>query len=541
MAQPTPNPASLQPGFVIGSYRLETPLLPDVGDGAWCARSLLDHSPVRLDVFYAAPATSPLIRMAFTLAKLPPHPHIAPVLDIVIQGEQAFLVTPYHPHTLADLPRPLEPLDAVTHGQAILEALHFLHEHHIVHGALAPACLGLEDGQIKVRGYGLMIDRLPPAGLLAYTSPWALEHPPTLHDDLWAVGIILFELLSGDLPFPHHNLAELRVAIRTLYPDPLPKTLPKRLRHIVARALERNLRRSYGSAKAMQEELAACAEDIAQGATGQRSSGSWPTFSVEPAELPPRHAGWWGLLIIALLSLVIVVAIWLTVRYFETKSTWQMRPPETIVAPAGGDFSTLATAVNAARTNTRILIRPGIYRGTVTLTKNVEIVAEGPPGAVVLESDAGPCMRQQLGSQIVRGVILRSTDWPAVQLDGGALTLEDCGMTTLRADGVVVSGQGTRLVLRRTHLSNGGGHGLRATDGAQIELVECDITEHNGDGVRLEGQSRLIARESRIAGNRQAGVAALENALARLERCLVERNGKAMFGNVEVASDGKLR
>lgn len=534
MAQPTPNPASLQPGLVIGGYRLETPLPPDVGDAAWRASGLADQSAVRLDVFYATPPESPLTRTAFALAKLPPHPHVAPVLDVLLHGEQTILVTPHHPGTLADLPRPLAPSEAVAYGQDLLAGLQFLHEHHVVHGALTPACVGLEDGRIKLRGYGLMAERPRPAGGLAYASPWALEGPPTPRDDLWAAGVILFELLSGDLPFPHHDPAELRLAIRTLYPDPLPGTLPARLRHIVAHALERNERRRHPSAEAMREELAACAEELTQDAA-RRSSGSWRMFPVEPAETGPRRAGRWALVGIALVSLLMLIGVWWTIRRFEGKQAWRMTPRETIVAPTGGDFAAVAEAVRAAPANARILVRPGVYRETVTLTKNVEIIADGPPGSVVLENDAGPCLRQRLGSQVVRGVTLRSTGRPAVQLDGGALTLEDCRITAAQADGVAAAGRETRLLLRRSRLHDGGGHGLTATDGAQIEMVECDVAAHAGDGVRLDNQARLVARDSRITGNRQTGVRALASAAARLVRCDLERNGRATLGDVTVA------
>ncbi|MCS7079281.1 MAG: right-handed parallel beta-helix repeat-containing protein [Chloracidobacterium sp.] len=534
MAQPTPNPASLQPGLVIGGYRLEAPLAADIGDAAWRAQSLADHVIVRLDVFYATPATSPLTRTAFALAKLPPHPHVAPVLDVVSLGEQTFLVTPYVPSTLADLPCPLEPPEVVAYGQALLAALQFLHDHHVVHGALTPRSVGLEAGQVSVRGYGLMTERPRPAGALAYTSPWALENPPTPRDDLWAAGVILFELLSGDLPFPHHDPAELRLAIRTLCPDPLPGTVPARLRHIVAHALERHERRCYASAEAMREELAACADELTQDAA-RRSSGSWRSLPVEPVALPPHHTGRWALVGIALISLLMLSGVWLTIRHFEGKDQWRMTARETVVAPSGGDFSTITAAVNAARIDARILVRPGIYRETVTLTRNIEIVADGPPDSVVLESDAGPCLRQRLGSQVVRGLTLRSTEHPAVHLDGGALTLEDCRITAAQADGVMVSGHAARLTLRRSRVHSGGGHGLTATAGAQVELVECDIADQAGDGVRLDNQARLMARDSRFVGNRQTGVHALGNAAAWLDRCVLERNGRAMFGNVQVA------
>jgi hypothetical protein len=127
---------------------------------------------------------------------------------------------------------------------------------------------------------------------------------------------------------------------------------------------------------------------------------------------------------------------------------------------------------------------------------------------------------------------MRSQNAPAVQLDGGTLTIEDSQMTAAAGEGVAVKGTETRLVMRRSRLHDGPGHGLAATDGARLELVECDIIGHGGDGIRLTGQAQLRAYDSRIADNRQAGVRALERAAARLERCTLERNGQATQGNV---------
>ncbi len=213
-----------------------------------------------------------------------------------------------------------------------------------------------------------------------------------------------------------------------------------------------------------------------------------------------------------------------------------MLPRETIVAPAGGDFATISEAIRSARTGARILIRPGVYRETVVLTKNIELVADGPAGSVIIASQDAPCLRQSLGSQVVRGLTLQSHHALAVQLNGGALTIEDSQITTDHGDSVTVKGAETRLVMRRSRLHDGPGHGLAATDDARLELVECSIIGHGGDGIRLAGQAQLRAYDSRIADNRQTGVRAMERAAARLERCTLERNGKATEGNVTLGA-----
>ncbi len=537
MSQPAANVPPLRPGLVIGDYRLDSPLTADIGDAAWRGQSLSDQAVVRLDVFQDSPATSPLTRLAFELAKLPPHPNLLPVLDVLTMDTLTLVVSPYPPASLAERPRPLTPEEAVHTIRQLLAALQVLHEHGQVHGRLAPDYVVLDGEHVRLRGYGLSQVRPRPAEILPYVSPHALDALPTPQDDIWAAGILLFELLSGDLPFPHQNQADLLLAIRTLYPDPLPHTLPARLRHIVARALERDRRRQYATAQQMAEELAACAEELAQETTARTSSPSLRPFAVAAtASLPKRHTGRLALLVIGLISFLMLVGIWLTIRYFEGKDVWRMTTQETTVAPTGGDFATLSEAIRAARTGARILIRPGVYRETVVLTKNIELVADGPAGSVIIASQDAPCLRQSLGSQVVRGLTLQSRHAPAVQLNGGALTIEDSQITTDSGDGVTVKGSGTRLVLRRSRLHESPGNGLAATDDARLELVECNIIRHGSDGIRLAGQAQLRAYDSRIADNRQAGVRAMERAAARLERCTLERNGKATDGNVTMGA-----
>ncbi len=533
MPQPAANVPPLRPGLVIGDYRLDASLPADIGDAAWRGQSLSDQAAVRLDVFHDSPATSPLTRVAFDLAKLPSHPNLLPVLDVVTMDTLTLVVSPYLPASLAERPRPLTPEEAVHTIRQLLAALQVLHEHGQVHGRLAPDDVALDGEHVRLRGYGFSHVRPRPAEILPYVSPHALDALPTPQDDIWAAGILLFELLSGDLPFPHQNQDDLLLAIRTLYPDPLPHSLPARLRHIVARALERDRRRQYATAQQMAEELAACAEELAQETTARTSSPSLRPFAVASTTSPPkRYTGRQALLIIGLISFLMLAGIWLTIRYFEGKDMWRMLPRETIVAPVGGDFATISEAIRSARTGARILIRPGVYRETVVLTKNIELVADGPVGSVVIAPQDAPCLRQSLGSQVVRGLTLQSHHAPAVQLNGGALTIEDSQITADSSDSVTMKGTETRLVMRRSRLHDGPGHGIAATDDARLELIECSIVGHGGDGIRLAGKAQLRAYDSRITDNRQAGVRALERAAAQLERCTLERNGQATQGNV---------
>jgi tetratricopeptide (TPR) repeat protein len=166
-----------------------------------------------------------------TLASLR-HPHIVDVLDYgfetsgfpyftmqLIEGGQPF--TEYA--TRLDLPGKINLL------VAILEALSYLHRHDIVHRDLKPAnVLVTPDGEVKVMDFGLALEHHKEisnlskglAGTLAYMPPEILrEEAATFRSDLYAVGIMAYEVLVGRHPFDTSKTTALVNDILLTRPD----------------------------------------------------------------------------------------------------------------------------------------------------------------------------------------------------------------------------------------------------------------------------------------------------------------------------------
>jgi hypothetical protein len=105
--------------------------------------------------------------------------------------------------------------------------------------------------------------------------------------DVWSVGVLLYQMLAGRLPFPQQDMTSLIGAIVSRNPDPLPPDLPPPLRGVVMRALAKNPAQRFISAAEMRVSLQKAAEAIkAQRAEPVVNRVVPPAFVNPPG--PPR-------------------------------------------------------------------------------------------------------------------------------------------------------------------------------------------------------------------------------------------------------------
>lgn len=144
----------------------------------------------------------------------------------------------------------------------ILKGLRHLHSKNIIHRDLKPANVLLEAGEPLLADFGLArllrtdASTFRRAGTPAYLAPeiWA-HNDRCFQADLWAVGVLLYEILSGVRPFRGANRDQLEKAIREHPPDPLPRFVPQSLQRIVDKTLQKKKEHRYQSAADMLEAL----------------------------------------------------------------------------------------------------------------------------------------------------------------------------------------------------------------------------------------------------------------------------------------------
>jgi serine/threonine protein kinase len=257
--------------ILAGKYRVERP----IGEGG-CGRVVAARH-VALDqvvaikllkrgVLPGGEAVGRFLREARVVARLRSE-HVARVLDVgTLENGDPYMVMEYLEGddlaTVLDRAGTLGVEEAVEH---VLQACHGLAEAHalgIIHRDLKPANLFLtrtREGQAQVKVLDFGISKVAPTGGDAPTgltkshkllgSPWymspeqiAAPRKVDARSDIWSVGIILFQLLAGRMPFDSMHLVQLCVSITQ---DPTPPlrqwapAVPRELEAVIERCLSK--------------------------------------------------------------------------------------------------------------------------------------------------------------------------------------------------------------------------------------------------------------------------------------------------------------
>jgi tetratricopeptide (TPR) repeat protein len=192
------------------------------------------------------------------------HPNIIDVLDYGFDADRQ----PYYVMALLDGPRSLfdaalrMPLEGqVSYVVEMLQALAYLHRHGVIHRDLKPANVLVDSsGAVKVLDFGLASMEGQEAeigGTLAYMGPEVLMgKPATPASDLYAVGIIIFELLAGRHPFDTTS-SSLVYDIMEKRPELDLLDVSDSVREVVDRLLEKDPPNRYQDAYALIADLCA--------------------------------------------------------------------------------------------------------------------------------------------------------------------------------------------------------------------------------------------------------------------------------------------
>jgi serine/threonine-protein kinase len=216
------------------------------------------------------------------------HPHIATIYDFDTAGDVDFLVMEYVPGTTLDrmlADRPLSEADAVGYALQITDALAEAHAQNIVHRDLKPANIAITlQRKVKILDFGLAkllqgtgADRptsrstasTTVAGTPAYMAPeQLLGQPVDAATDLYALGVVLFESLTGRLPFIADSPYALGKAILDERPPSvrhLRPALSTDIDTVVNRCLEKDRARRFHTSRELAAALRVLLQAHARG------------------------------------------------------------------------------------------------------------------------------------------------------------------------------------------------------------------------------------------------------------------------------------
>ncbi|MSO59723.1 MAG: serine/threonine protein kinase [Ilumatobacteraceae bacterium] len=324
--------ASLIPQTLIGNrYELQRSLAHGGMAEVWLAFDLQLNRLVAVKLLRTHTADDPVVaerfrREAHALARLA-HPNIVTIYDIVEENNRLYVVMKYIAgkslrETLDDMrrrnpsiPGTLSPQLTVHIGRSIAFALKHTHDNNIVHRDIKPGNIMLDtDGTILLADFGIAKDTDDEGmtagiadltndnimmGTAKYLSPELVQGKSlTGRADLYSLGLVLYECLSGDVPFNGPN--DQAIAIGRLQRDATPLStlcphVPLALTAVIHKMLQRRPEHRYDNgadvAVALQASLAGSpdaqtpAVGLGNGRTGT-STGSSTSVAPNPGQDP---------------------------------------------------------------------------------------------------------------------------------------------------------------------------------------------------------------------------------------------------------------
>jgi len=221
------------------------------------------------------------------------HPNIVTVYDVGKAGDVAYIAMEFiegvELRTLIGEGRPMPVAQAVSIAAQVAEGLAYAHQHGVVHRDIKPANIMVTPGSpVKITDFGIARMRasgeLTQTGMMLgspkYMSPEQVIGKRADHrSDVFSLGVILYEMLTGTTPFNGDNVTALMYQIVNFAP-PAPSAVapgvPELVDYIVAKMLAKALEERYQSALDVTGDLRECERQLAAPAT---------------VTLPPRPAG----------------------------------------------------------------------------------------------------------------------------------------------------------------------------------------------------------------------------------------------------------
>ena len=271
----------LEAGVKLGTYQIVRPLGRGGMGRVFLAQDTTLHRHVALKVpdspAEGESARAHLLREARNAAALN-HPNICAVYEVGEADGRAFIAMEYvEGRPLSDrLAESAMPwVEAVGYGVEAADALAYAHDHGVVHRDLKAAnAIITTTGRLKLVDFGLarredvlLADATTMPTLVAtgaaVGTPYSMAPEQVrggvtdARTDIWALGVLLYEMVSGGKPFGAVTIPELFSSILRDAPAPLPNGVPVDVQAVIERCLEKEPDRRYHRAEEVRARLEA--------------------------------------------------------------------------------------------------------------------------------------------------------------------------------------------------------------------------------------------------------------------------------------------
>jgi len=264
-------------GQHLGNYRLISLL----GEGGFAEVYLGEHihlgTQAAIKILHTQLTSNELEQFrleARTIAHLE-HPHIVRVLDFGIEGKTPYLVMSYAPNGTLRQRHPkgtvLPVMMIVSYVKQIAEALQYAHDEKLIHRDIKPENMLIgRRNEVLLSDFGIALlaqtslyqSTQDVIGTVAYMAPEQIQGKPRPASDQYALGIVVYEWLSGDRPF-RGSFTELCAQHMFASPPPLREksaTISPEVEQVVQTALAKDPKQRFASVKAFATALEQASE-----------------------------------------------------------------------------------------------------------------------------------------------------------------------------------------------------------------------------------------------------------------------------------------
>lgn len=247
-------------GTSIGEYRIEEFLGAGGMGEVYCAQHARIGRRAAVKILTHTSNTDGMLERFFNEAKIQSslrHANIATLYDFTeVDGQPCIIMEYVDGQTLSERIRPSGPLplaETVYIFQAIVEAIAYIHSNGVVHRDIKSNNIKISSsGEVKLLDFGIAkseaTERLTATGsvvgTLEYLSPEQLMGGTAdARSDIWALGVLLYEMVTGRVPFQAGTIGELCKKIEKVDYTPasvLNPTVPREVAAIISKCLRKN-------------------------------------------------------------------------------------------------------------------------------------------------------------------------------------------------------------------------------------------------------------------------------------------------------------
>ena len=366
-----------------------------------------------------------LIREARTASALN-HPNICTIYDVGEADGKSYIVMEFvSGRSLAEqIPEDGLPVETVIrYGEQIADAMAHAHERGVIHRDLkTPNVIVMPGGRVKVLDFGLAKHMTPGeitlktqsistltgegaiVGTMHYMAPELFRgEPADARSDIWALGVVLYEMCNGKRPFRGRTSYELSSMILHDSPPPLRDKVPLGLRSVIEHCLAKDPAQRYQHASEIRAALEAL----------RTNSAVIPPSAIQPSPIPPAPAPPRPRLVRALLVSSAVAALLLITAF-----VWKLVVVKWRGSPAVGAASIQSLAVlpleNLTGDPNQDYFADGMCDALITelsQIKKLRVISRTSVMQYKDKHESPAQIAQELGvDALVEGSVLRSDD-----------------------------------------------------------------------------------------------------------------------------------